>query len=145
MTIPEVLQTRPVVRIDPLISVKDAAGLMFAQEIGALVVMEGDELVGLVSERDLMNKVVLTDKTPSDTLVEEVMTREVITVTPETTLDRALHLMSEHHFRHLPVVDERGKPTHMLSFRDLYAYRLKQLEHANQALSTLAQLGVKPS
>ncbi|HAA56883.1 MAG TPA: hypothetical protein DCE42_19105 [Myxococcales bacterium] len=145
MTLPEHLQKHELVTIDPLMSVHDAAMLMLSEGIGALIIMEENKLVGMLTERDLMNKVVAKDKTASETFVQQIMTTDLHTANINTTLSEALHLMGEHKIRHLPYIDENGKPLCMFSFRDLYEYRLKQLEHENEALHTLAKLGISPS
>jgi CBS domain-containing protein len=80
--------------------------------------MEGDKLVGVLSERDYTRKVALQGKNSRETLVSEIMTPDVITVSPQTRTRECMALMSQHKIRHLPVVD-KGKVLGMISIRDI--------------------------
>lgn len=108
-----------VIWIDPLESVFEALKMMHEHDIGALLVMIDGYLVGLVSERDYARKVILDQKASKTTRVSEIMTRDVVSVTREETIDRCLAIMKEHHIRHLPVVEE-ARVLGMLSLRDLF-------------------------
>ena len=99
-------------------TVFSALQLLAKYEIGALVVMEGGRLVGIVSERDYTRKVALQGRNSKETPVSEIMTREVTTVTPATRSNDCMALMSEGKFRHLPVVDG-GTVLGMISIRDI--------------------------
>jgi CBS domain-containing protein len=90
----------------PEASVYDALLLMAEKNVGALVVIHEGELVGVVSERDYARKVILHGKASMETTVREIMTDEVVTVTPKTTIEEAMAIMTEKRFRHLPVVEE---------------------------------------
>ena len=79
--------------------------LMAEKNIGAVLVMQGDKLVGIVSERDYTRKVILKGRSSKETLVREIMASPPLTVTPQHTVDECLHLMTEHRIRHLPVLD----------------------------------------
>lgn len=105
--------------IDPLESVYQALKTMHDHDVGALLVMIDGYLVGIVSERDYARKVILNQKVAEHTRVSEIMTRDVIRVTREDTIDTCLRLMKRHHIRHLPVVEE-AKVLGMLSLRDLF-------------------------
>lgn len=105
--------------IDPLESVYEALKMMHERDVGALLVMIDGYLVGIVSERDYARKVILNQKVAEQTRVSEIMTRDVIRVTREDTIDQCLRLMKRHHIRHLPVVEE-AKVLGMLSLRDLF-------------------------
>jgi CBS domain-containing protein len=83
----------------------DALRLMADKNIGALVVLDDDKLVGIISERDYARKVVLKGKTSKETPVEEIMTPKVLYVTPEKTAEDCMALMIEKHIRHLPVYE----------------------------------------
>lgn len=91
---------------------------MAEKYIGFLVVLEGQKLVGVISERDFGRKVVLAGRTAKDTLVSDIMTREVVTVTPADRFGDCLQLMDRHGIRHLPVV-EGGRVVGVVSVRDL--------------------------
>lgn len=82
----------------------DALRLMSENNIGAVLVMEGDKVAGIFSERDYSRKVVLLGKSSKDTEVNEVMTTKVMFVTPNETVEECMFLMTEKHFRHLPVL-----------------------------------------
>jgi CBS domain-containing protein len=111
--------TREPVWIEPLASVFDALAVMNENNIGALLVQIEGYLVGIVSERDYVRKVILDHHTSKLTKVSEIMTRDVITVSPEDTVVHCIALMKKHHVRHLPVVVQ-GQPIGMLSLRDLF-------------------------
>lgn len=85
-------------------TVYDALQMMAEKNIGALMVMDGETLTGVISERDYARKIILKGKTSHDTEVNEIMTEEVIIVTPEDYIEKCMSLMSEKHIRHLPVV-----------------------------------------
>ena len=102
----------------PKASVFDVLQKMAEKNIGALVVLDGDELVGVVSERDYARKVILKGKASMKTPVREIMTEEVVTVTPQSSIDEALTIMTEKRFRHLPVIDN-NKVIGVISIGDL--------------------------
>lgn len=91
--------------IGPQESVYEALRLMDRQGVGALLVMEQDQLVGIISERDYARKIILHGRNSRDTRVSDIMTSKVITVHPDTTLEECMQLMTENRIRHLPVVD----------------------------------------
>jgi len=92
--------------ITPGASVYDALALMADKGIGALLVLEGERLVGLISERDYARKVILKGKSSMETPVREIMTERVIWVGPEQTNEECMALMTAKHIRHLPVLAE---------------------------------------
>jgi len=104
--------------VSPDTMVFDAIKLMAEAKVGALLVLEDEQLVGIVSERDYARKVILESRSSRETPVSDVMTNIVLTVTPEQSIDECLVLMSKHHIRHLPVA-ENGKPIGMLSVMDV--------------------------
>lgn len=104
--------------VTPDTMVFDAIKLMAEVKVGALLVLEDEQLVGIVSERDYARKVILESRSSRETPVRDVMTNVVLTVTPEQSIDECLVLMSKHHIRHLPVA-ENGKPIGMLSVMDV--------------------------
>jgi CBS domain-containing protein len=91
--------------IRPEAPVLDAIRLMAEARIGAVLVMDGPRLVGILSERDYARKVVLQGRSSSDTPVRDIMTAEVLTTTSLETSDRCMQVMTDHRIRHLPVVD----------------------------------------
>jgi len=91
--------------ISPDASVYDALRLMAEKNVGSLLVLEGDRMAGMISERDYARKIVLMDKLSRETKVKEIMTTEVLTVTPDTDLDDCMELITDKRVRHLPVVE----------------------------------------
>jgi len=105
--------------VNPQASVFDALRIMAAKEVGALVVLEGETLAGIFSERDYARKIILEGKASKDTKVSEIMTSKVITIHPSQTIYEAMELMTNHHIRHLPVVDQEEKVIGMISLGDV--------------------------
>lgn len=91
--------------ISPEDTVFEALRLMATKDVGALLVMKDDKMVGIISERDYARKVILKGRTSRDTLVREIMTSEVFTIHPDQTLEECVDSMTEHHVRHLPVIE----------------------------------------
>jgi CBS domain-containing protein len=106
-TIAEVLNLkgRTVWSVSPDITVFDAIHMMADKNVGALLVVEGERLIGIISERDYTRKVILKGKASKTTPVREILSDHVVTVTPQKTVDECLHLMTDHRIRHLPVLD----------------------------------------
>lgn len=98
-------------------TIAEAAGKMWKQQTGSLLVMEGEDLVGIITERDIL-KAVATGSKLNETRISEVMTKDVVTVGPQTTVREAAKVMADRWFRHLPVVDA-GKVIGVISQRDL--------------------------
>ena len=104
--------------ISPDATVYEALETLEERNVGALLVMAGDNLVGLLSERDYVRKVKLKGHSSTDLKVEEIMSTPVVTVTPTATVDECMRCMTNKRCRHLPVVDE-GKVVGVLSIGDL--------------------------
>jgi len=104
--------------VAPGATVHDAIAIMAAQNVGAVLVTSDGALVGIVSIRDFGRKVVLEGKSARDVRVEEIMTTSLITVSPQTTVLEAMALMTRHHIRHLPVL-EQGVLGGIVSMADL--------------------------
>jgi CBS domain-containing protein len=104
--------------VAPENTVYEALKIMGEKNIGALLVMVHDELIGIISERDYARKIVLKGKTSLDTTVSEIMTESVITVLPEDSLEKCMGLMSDNHIRHLPVV-KNGEVKGVISISDV--------------------------
>jgi CBS domain-containing protein len=109
---------REIYAISPDSPVLAALGLMAERSVGALLVMDGETLVGIVSERDYARNIVLKGRSSATTAVNEIMTREMITVGPDETVDQCMRLCTNRRVRHLPVVED-GKTIGVLSIGDL--------------------------
>ncbi|MEE7545805.1 CBS domain-containing protein [Xanthomonas sp. Kuri4-1] len=109
-------------------AVIDAVRLMADKGVGAVLVMQGQRLAGILSERDYARKVVLRSRASADTPVREIMTAEVVTVGPADTVDHCMQLMTERRFRHLPVVDG-GRVTGVISIGDLVKAVIERQRH----------------
>lgn len=112
-------KTRPLAVVSPKDTVFHALTLLAVHGIGALMVVDGEKLVGMFSERDYARKVILLGKNSKETLVSEIMSDRVAYVTPDTELDACMALMTEKHFRHLPVLAEDGSVLGIVSIGDL--------------------------
>jgi CBS domain-containing protein len=99
-------------------SVHDAVAMMHKNDIGLLVIANAGELVGIVSERDIARKIILSDRSSDTTPVKDIMTTNVITITPEQSIDACMALMTGKHIRHLPVMDG-GKLAGLISIGDV--------------------------
>ncbi len=108
-------------------TVFEALERMAAYDVGALMVVEGNQLVGVFSERDYARKIVLMGRISKDTLVREVMTDEPITISPETTVADCMNLMTGHRVRHLPVM-ENGQLVGVVSIGDVVKAIMTQQE-----------------
>ncbi|EXU38028.1 CBS domain protein [Acinetobacter baumannii 24845_6] len=104
--------------ISPEATVLEAITIMAEKGIGALVVAEGEQVVGILSERDYTRKVTLMERSSYSTTVAEIMTAKVITVGLNNTVEECLQLMTDRHLRHLPVLDN-GKLVGFISIGDL--------------------------
>jgi CBS domain-containing protein len=135
-TVRQLLQSksRRLCTIGPDARVFDAIKLMAETNIGALLVVENDKLVGIVTERDYARKVILQGKSSHDTPVKEIMTERAICVQPDNTVEECMALMTDKRVRHLPVI-ENEKLLGVLSIGDLVKetiseqqFMIKQLE-----------------
>lgn len=104
--------------VSPDATVLEAIAIMANKGIGALVVIQNDEVVGILSERDYTRKVALMERSSYDTTVSEIMTAKVLTISRSNTVEECLQLMTDRHLRHLPVV-EANKLVGLISIGDL--------------------------
>lgn len=124
-TIRDVLSTKgsaDVIFISPQTTVVEAAQTMNERRIGAVVVVQGERVRGIFTERDVLRRVVATCRDPAGTPVEQVMTQEVVCGTLETTVEEARSVFKNRRIRHLPVVDAQQRIAGMISIGDLNAY-----------------------
>ncbi len=119
--------------IAPNFKVIEALRLLAEKNVGALLVMDGDKLVGILSERDYARKVALLDKTSGETLVSDIMVSPVVTVTLQHTQEDCMKIMTEKRMRHLPVVDN-GRVVGMLSIGDLVKSVIQEQQETIQRL-----------
>lgn len=108
-------------------TVMDAVHMMRESGTGALSVLEGERLVGIFSERDLMLRVVDVGKRPAETIIADVFTADLQTVSRDTNCSEALKLMLSHRIRHLPVVDKDGSLVGLVSIRRLVQHEVENL------------------
>ena len=136
-TVAQMLKLKPsgVISIRPDVPVLDALKLLADKDVGAVLVMDGPRLVGILSERDYARKIALKGKSSADTPVSEIMSREVVCVTPTRTNEECMALMTDKRTRHLPVIDN-GRVVGVLSIGDLVKdaiseqqFIIAQLEH----------------
>jgi CBS domain-containing protein len=126
---------REVVSVAPSANVLDAARLMNERSLGSLVVLEGGELAGIVTERDILRKVVALGQAPVGTTVRSVMSSPVVTCVPETSLEECAALMTTRRIRHLPVADASGLQG-MISIGDVLAFQVRDQESTIQYLNS---------
>ena len=111
-----VMVTEKLVIAAPATTVREAAGMMASHNVGAVLVVEGERLVGIFTERDAVFRVVAKGRDVQTTLLSDVMTKSPLTVSPDRSFGYALLMMQEHSFRHVPVVVE-GRPVGIVSSR----------------------------
>ncbi len=104
--------------IGPDATVFDAIRWMSEKNVGALLVMDAGELLGIISERDYTRKVILKDRSSKETKVREIMTTDVIVIPPDTTVEHAMRVMTKNRVRHLPVLAD-GHVVGVVSIGDL--------------------------
>lgn len=126
-TLRDLMKDRKVYSVEATRTVLEAARFMMEHNIGALPVLRSGELTGILSERDILNRVVAVGRTPGTTAVSEVMTANPRTVPADETIDECLFIMREFGFRHLPIVD--GKELKgLVSLRDILMRQAAEIE-----------------
>ena len=134
MRVKQLAQFPPTV-VSPKTSVLEAAKLMADQNVGAAAVVDRKRLVGVISERDVMVRVVGAERDPATTKVREVMTRAVKTVTPDTDPDEAIAVMVANHIRHIVIVNESGGVVGLASARHLFQAHVQSLDDQVRSLA----------
>jgi CBS domain-containing protein len=140
MTVAAILESRPseVVTVTRDTLVRDAAALLSERKIGAVPVIDGKSVAGIMSERDIINCLVKDGAAILDWPVERIMTAPAITVEPSKTVLAALSLMTSRRIRHLPVLDGK-RLIGIVSIGDLVKYRLDKIESEAEAMLTYIQ------
>jgi CBS domain-containing protein len=136
-TVKELLQRKgyEIHAISPNATVFDALTLMAAKNVGALLVLDGQTLVGVISERDYARKVILHGKSSKETPVREIMTSRVVHVSPDTPVEACMALMTDKHVRHLPVMDD-GALIGVISIGDVVNAIISNQQFAIDQLKT---------
>ena len=114
-----------VLKIDAAASALDAVRQMVGANIGSLLVTDGDEVTGIVTERDFLRRVAQEGPTDEDVTVRDIMSSPLIVVSPETEIDECMAVMTDRRIRHLPVVDD-GDVVGIVSIGDVVKFRSKQ-------------------
>jgi CBS domain-containing protein len=130
------ITSRSVVTVSRNATVMEAVELMAAARVGSVLVVDNDRLEGIFSERDVMLRVVMENRDPRKTEVEEVMTSPVHSIAQRTTGDEALRIMLQEHIRHLPVVDDKGRAQGMVGMRNLLEEKVRELHQQLDSLES---------
>ena len=135
VTVAQILQAKgtEIFSVPPEVTVYQALQEMADRRVGALLVMQGDELVGIFSERDYARKIALEGRSSTETIVSEVMTKEVICVNPHQQTVECMEMMTNGRFRHIPVKDN-GKVVGLISIGDVVKAIISDLEFTIQQL-----------
>ena len=136
-TVSQLLQGKGggVLSVTPEARVFDALKLMAEKNVGALLVMNGDTLIGILSERDYARKVILLGKSSHELTARDIMSDKVVTITPAQSVDDCMALMSGRRIRHLPVVD-KGRVIGVLSIGDLVKAVIEDQQQTIQQLES---------
>lgn len=121
--------------VRPENTVLEALAAMAEHDIGAVMITEGDRLLGIFTERDYARKVILHGRASKDTKISDLMTPNVCTITPSHTIDQVMNIMTENRFRHLPVVDH-GKIAGIITIGDVVKAVIAMQEATIQQLSS---------
>jgi len=134
-TLRELVKDRRVYSVDAGRTVLEAARYMMEHNIGALPVLRDGELAGILSERDIMNRVVAVGRTPGTTAISEVMTANPRAVSADETIEECLFIMREFGFRHLPIVE--GKELKgLVSLRDILMRQAAEIERQSRRVAS---------
>jgi CBS domain-containing protein len=140
-TIRQVLARKPdVYSVPPEATVLDALKRLEEKNVGALLVMKGDRLIGIFSERDYARRMILHGRSSRETAVREVMTQEVFTITPDATAGECMAHMTDRHIRHLPVI-EAGKVVGVISIGDIVRAVMEDMRFTIRQLESYIRSG----
>ncbi|HZS52918.1 MAG TPA: CBS domain-containing protein [Bryobacteraceae bacterium] len=120
--------------IGPDATVYEALEAMADKRVGALLVMQAGKLLGIISERDYARKIILAGRSSKTTPVSDIMSSPALTVNAETSVDDAMHTMTEYRIRHLPVVDSEGNVSGIISVGDLVKWIITSHEQTIEQL-----------
>jgi CBS domain-containing protein len=130
-TLRDLVKDRTLYSVESTRTVLEAARYMMEHNVGAVPVLRNGDLIGILSERDIMNRVVATGRTPGTTAVSEVMTANPHSVPADESIEECLFIMREFGFRHLPIVD--GKELKgLVSLRDVLMHQAAEIERATR-------------
>ena len=128
----------PIHSVGPDVSVTECVRTMTSKKLGALIIMDGERLIGIFTERDAMNKMLAAGRDPLNTKVSEVMTRNPYSIPPTTTVGEAMAIVTTRRFRHLPIV-ENGKVLAVISSGDLTHWMMQDKTESVQELVDMAE------
>ena len=114
-----------VLKIDASATVFDALKKIVDRNVGSILVTEADEVVGIMTERDYLRKIAIHGRTSHDTIVSEIMSSPLVYVTPETTIEESMAIMTDRRIRHLPVVED-GNVVGIISIGDLVKFQTRE-------------------
>lgn len=136
-SVKHILQNKPagIITVNASCSVYEALEVMMENNISALLIMDNGFLKGIFTERDYARKIILQGKLSKETLVEEVMTPDPLTVTPQTSINECMNIITDRHIRHLPVVD-RGEVVGMVSIGDVVKSIIQDQQQIIQQLES---------
>ncbi|MBN2331177.1 MAG: CBS domain-containing protein [Candidatus Aenigmarchaeota archaeon] len=132
MIVKDIMQT-DIEKVDASVNVKEAARRMSAKKIGCLLVVEDHKLLGIVTEDDIIKKVVVEGKTPHSITVAEIMEREVVRISPDETIETAAEIMTQKKIKKLPVVGGK-KLLGIITATDMVAAEPRMMEHLGELL-----------
>ena len=137
--ISDVIRDQKILCAEAGVSVRDAACRMAAEKVGAIMIVDNGQLVGIFTERDVLNRVVAARRDPDSTTLADVMTKAPQTVKADRPFSHAMHMMYEGGFRHMPVVED-GKPLGMISIRDALGQELTAFESELELRDNLTEI-----
>ncbi|ATE59562.1 CBS domain-containing protein [Thauera sinica] len=137
-TIADVVRGQRILTADCELSVRQASQRMAAERVGSVMIVSGDKLIGIFTERDALTRVLAAGRDPETTRLADVMTANPQTVAPDRPLGHAMHLMTEGGFRHVPVVVD-GRPIGMVSARDALGSELIAFENELEQRESISE------